>query len=65
MQLKSDSFNDGAAIPGEFAFAVIDPKTHVSLSKNRNPHLVWSGAPGGDEILCRHLPRPGRSQPRR
>jgi Raf kinase inhibitor-like YbhB/YbcL family protein len=45
MQLKSDSFSEGAAIPGEFAFAVIDPNTHVALSRNRNPHLFWSDAP--------------------
>jgi Raf kinase inhibitor-like YbhB/YbcL family protein len=45
MQLKSQSFKDGAAIPGEFAFAVIDPVNHVSLSKNRNPHLAWSDVP--------------------
>ena len=45
MQLKSHSFNDGAVIPGEFAFAVVDPKTHVALSKNHNPQLAWSEAP--------------------
>src|ERR1700693_1655301 len=45
MLLKSVSFNEGAAIPGEFAFAVVDPKTHVALSKNRHPHLAWSDTP--------------------
>src|ERR1700761_7310298 len=45
MQLKSNSLGDGAQIPGEFAFAVIDPATHVALSHNRNPHLAWRDAP--------------------
>ncbi len=47
MQLKSQSFVEGAAIPGEFAFAVTDKTNHVTLSSNRNPHLEWSGAPEG------------------
>ncbi|MDR1848745.1 MAG: YbhB/YbcL family Raf kinase inhibitor-like protein [Zoogloeaceae bacterium] len=45
MKLVSQSFADGARIPGEFAFAVPDPKSHVALSSNRNPHLAWSDAP--------------------
>jgi len=40
MLLKSDSFTEGAVIPGEFAFAVPDAQAHVSLSRNRNPHLA-------------------------
>ena len=47
MQLISQSFQDGQAIPGEFAFAVPDAASHVALSSNRNPHLAWSGAPAG------------------
>jgi hypothetical protein len=42
MLLMSVSFNEGAAIPGEFAFAAVDPKTQVALSQNRNPHLAWN-----------------------
>jgi Raf kinase inhibitor-like YbhB/YbcL family protein len=43
MQLRSDSFADGAAIPAEFAFARLgDP---VALADNRNPHLAWKDAP--------------------
>lgn len=41
MKLISNSFKAGDAIPGEFAFAVIEPKTHITLSNNRNPHLAW------------------------
>src|SRR5471032_373142 len=52
MKLWSDSFSDGATIPGEFAFAVIDPATHVTLSANRNPHFGWSDLPAGTKSLA-------------
>ncbi|WP_293780541.1 YbhB/YbcL family Raf kinase inhibitor-like protein [uncultured Oxalicibacterium sp.] len=52
MKLWSDSFNDGAAIPGEFAFCVVDPATHVTLSANRNPHLAWQDVPAGTKSLA-------------
>lgn len=52
MKFWSDSFGDGAAIPGEFAFAVIDPATHVTLSANRNPHFGWSDLPAGTKSLA-------------
>lgn len=45
MHLSSDSFHDGGAIPGEFAFAIPDPDEHQTHSANRNPHLQWSGWP--------------------
>jgi hypothetical protein len=45
MRLISNSFKDGEPIPGEFAFAVIDPQHHIALSSNRNPHLKWSEVP--------------------
>jgi Raf kinase inhibitor-like YbhB/YbcL family protein len=32
-------------MPAEFAFCAPDPKAHVTMSKNRNPHLAWSDAP--------------------
>ncbi len=51
MKLWSDSFQDGAVIPGEFAFAVSDPKNHVALSSNKNPHLAWSDLPPGTRSL--------------
>lgn len=51
MKLWSDSFQDGAVIPGEFAFAVPDVRNHVALSANRNPHLAWSGLPAGAKSL--------------
>ncbi|MFM2089051.1 MAG: hypothetical protein RLZZ237_3920 [Pseudomonadota bacterium] len=55
MKLTSQSFSDHAAIPGEFAFAVIDPATHIALSSNRNPHLAWSDVPAGTQsfaLIC-------------
>lgn len=52
MKLTSNSFKDGAAIPGEFAFAVKDAKNHVALSTNRNPHLAWTDVPEGTESFA-------------
>lgn len=52
MKLWSDSFKEGAAIPGEYAFCVIDPATHVALSNNKNPHLAWSDVPAGTKSLA-------------
>jgi Raf kinase inhibitor-like YbhB/YbcL family protein len=52
MKLWSDSFKDGAAMPGEFAFCVIDPHAHVTLSTNRNPHFAWSNVPSGTKSLA-------------
>ncbi|CAN7262414.1 YbhB/YbcL family Raf kinase inhibitor-like protein [Pseudoduganella sp. LjRoot289] len=55
MKLFSQSFDNGAAIPGEFAFAVIDPINHIALSSNRNPHLAWSDVPAGTQsfvVVC-------------
>ena len=63
MKLTSASFTDGARIPGEFAFCVIDPKTHVALSANRNPHLAWSDAPAGTKsfaVICHDPDVPSR-----
>lgn len=45
MQLRSDSFQNGQAIPAEFAFG--KPGDPVALSDNRNPHLAWSDVPRG------------------
>ena len=63
MQLISQSFQDGQAIPGEFAFAVPDANAHVALSSNRNPHLAWSDVPAGTQsfvIVCHDPDVPSR-----
>jgi Raf kinase inhibitor-like YbhB/YbcL family protein len=63
MKLWSDSFKDGGVIPGEFAFGVIDPKTHVALSSNKNPHLAWSEVPAGTKsfaLVCHDYDVPSR-----
>jgi Raf kinase inhibitor-like YbhB/YbcL family protein len=63
LKLWSDSFTDGSPIPGEYAFCVIDPKKHVAMSANRNPHLAWSGAPAGTQsfaLICHDYDVPSR-----
>jgi len=45
MNLASTAFGDNHAIPSEYAFCAPDPQVHVTLSRNRNPALVWSGLP--------------------
>lgn len=52
MKLWSHSFADHSPIPGEFAFAVTDPASHVALSTNRNPHFAWSELPAGTQSLA-------------
>jgi Raf kinase inhibitor-like YbhB/YbcL family protein len=52
MNLSSKSFSNGARIPVGFAFCAPDPKTHVTLSKNRNPELSWSDLPAGTKSLA-------------
>jgi Raf kinase inhibitor-like YbhB/YbcL family protein len=63
MKLWSDSFKDGAVIPGEFAFCVMDPTSHVAMSSNRNPHLAWSDVPAGTKsfaVICHDVDVPSR-----
>jgi len=63
MQLTTTAFADNGAIPGECAFAVIDPATHVRLSANRNPDLSWTGAPSGTQsfaVVCHDPDVPSR-----
>ena len=47
MRITSNSFSDGDPIPGNLAFCVPDPDTHVTLAGNRNPHLAWDDVPDG------------------
>ena len=52
MKLIGKSFSSDGKIPAEFAFCAPDPKTHVTLSRNRNPELSWSGLPAGTKSLA-------------
>ncbi len=55
MQLTSSDLSHQAPIPERFAFCAMDPKAHVRMSENRNPHLKWSGAPAGTRsfvLIC-------------
>jgi Raf kinase inhibitor-like YbhB/YbcL family protein len=52
MKLSSSSFAPNGPIPAEFAFCAPDSKSHVTLSRNRNPHLSWSDLPAGTKSLA-------------
>ncbi|AYH42936.1 YbhB/YbcL family Raf kinase inhibitor-like protein [Azoarcus sp. DN11] len=63
MKLSSQSFADGARIPGEFSFCVPAAEGHVRLGGNRNPHLAWSGVPAGTRslaLICHDPDVPGK-----
>jgi Raf kinase inhibitor-like YbhB/YbcL family protein len=63
VELVSNSFKNGDRIPGEFAFCVPDPKSHVLLGQNRNPHLRWSDVPPGTRsfvLICHDPDVPSR-----
>ena len=55
MKLTSQSFTDGARIPGEFAFCIPAAEGHVCLGANRNPQLAWADVPAGTKsfaLIC-------------
>lgn len=52
MKFWSNSFQDGAMIPVQYAFGMINPATHVALSANKNPHFAWSDLPQGTQSLA-------------
>src|SRR5690606_35573033 len=58
MKLTSQSFTDGEAIPGEFAFCIPADEGHVQFGGNHNPHLEWSDVPPGTRsfVLICHDP---------
>lgn len=47
MRITVEGVSEGKPIPGPFAFAVPDPNDHMTFSDNRNPKVVWDGAPEG------------------
>ena len=63
MQLHTTAFADNGVIPGDCAFAVIDPQTHVRLSGNQNPDFAWRDAPAGTQsfaLVCHDPDVPSR-----
>jgi Raf kinase inhibitor-like YbhB/YbcL family protein len=64
MKLVSSSFQNNGRIPAEFAFGAPDPKTHVTLSNNRNPALSWSDVPAGARsfvLICHDYDVPSKA----
>ena len=51
MELTSTAFDDGHAIPGEYAFCLPDADTHATFGPNRNPAFTWSDLPEGTRSL--------------
>jgi Raf kinase inhibitor-like YbhB/YbcL family protein len=51
MRMTSKNFASNKSIPAEFAFCAPDPKSHVKLSKNLNPHLQWQDVPPNAKSL--------------
>ncbi len=63
MKLSSQSFTDGAPIPGEFAFCIPADEGHVALSSNRSPQLAWSDVPEGTKsfaLICHDPDAPNK-----
>lgn len=63
MKIWTNAFADGGPIPAEFAFAAIDPASHVTLSNDRNPDLHWEGAPPETRsfvLVCHDPDVPGK-----
>jgi Raf kinase inhibitor-like YbhB/YbcL family protein len=52
MRLMTTAFADGQRIPGDFAFCVADPASHVKLSANLNPDFAWSDLPAETQSLA-------------
>lgn len=52
MRLWSNSFRDGGLLSAAYAFADIDPASHIRLAGNCNPHLAWGEVPSGTESLA-------------
>ena len=52
MRLTSRSFLNDRKIPAQYAFCAPDPKSHVTLSKNLNPHLQWQDVPTNAKSLA-------------
>ncbi|OZI62477.1 YbhB/YbcL family Raf kinase inhibitor-like protein [Bordetella genomosp. 11] len=58
MKLASLSFSDNESIPERYAFARIDPQSHVALADNFNPQFSWDDVPDGTQsfVMVCHDP---------
>ena len=64
MLLKSDSFGEGAVIPGDFAFAVPDLEgARRKLEPESQSASGLERCAGGDEVVRADLPRLRCAQP--
>lgn len=55
LNVTIEGWNNGAPIPGRFAFGVPATEGHMALSDNKNPKISWNGAPEGTKsfaIIC-------------
>lgn len=55
MEISTNSFTDGAAIPSRYALAKHHPETRVTFADNVSPHLAWTDVPPGTKsfvIIC-------------
>ena len=52
MKLTVSGFDQGAPIPGTFAFCVPAEDEHVTLAPNKNPEVRWSDLPEGTRSLA-------------
>jgi hypothetical protein len=65
MEISTNSFQEGGAIPARHAFAKPDPESRVTLSDNVNPHLEWSNVPAGTRsftVICHDYDVPSRGE---
>lgn len=51
MHLRTPAFEDGEAIPPQYALCVADPDAGATLGTNRNPSISWEEVPEGAETL--------------
>ncbi len=64
MKLWSESFPHRGRIPERCAFGKYDPRAHVALSENLNPHLAWADLPAGTRslvLICHDSDVPSRA----